>query len=110
MNIKGFGSVKVSGCAGLHLESEADAFLTATTSLNLLSKTAAKLSGTGGVDIAGGPYIKLTAGMISRNGAPAAKAGAASCPNKPAVPDIVPGSEPWTRPASSTTRGKNWKA
>lgn len=110
VNVKAFKSVKISGCSGLHLESEADAFLTASSSLNLLSKTAAKLSGTGGVDIAGGPYIKLTAGMISRNGAPAAKASEASCPSKPESPTVVPGAEPWTRPASSITRGKNWKA
>lgn len=62
------------------------------------------------VDIRAGRNVKASGTRIDLNGPQAREATAASCAELPIAPPIVPGFEPWKRPASKTARGKNWKA
>lgn len=86
LNIGAGGHARISGCADVSL-SGADVNITSGGGFNILA------AGT----------LLQTASSININGVPAPEA---PCPD---APSIVPNHEPWTRPATTGKRGKNWK-
>lgn len=103
-NIQALGNVNISAGKNLNLNASGYARMSACDDLSL--------SGDGGVNITSGAKMNLlaastvlqTGSKIHLNG-PTAET--APCATKPRV---IPSHEPWTRPETTGTRGKNWKA
>ena len=127
--VKAGGDIRQSACGIFDLDSEDSIKITAANSLDILTGDSiainsgsnmdllagSDLAVTGGdaVDILASGALTLTGAPINLNGPPATSASpatAASCPDDADSPTVVPGHEPWTRPATSGTRNANWKA
>jgi hypothetical protein len=89
VNIAATGYARISACKDISFSGDTGVNLTSGAMMNLLA--------TGN--------IFMTAPVINQNGPPATPAECADFP-----PPIVPTHEPWTRPATTGTRNKNWKA
>lgn len=88
-HFKSTSSVFISACGDIHLNAEANNNITAAQVVN----------------IRGGSAIIESAGVIHLNGPAAAEA---DCADAASEPPIIPGHEPWKRPASAIPRGPNW--
>lgn len=103
-NIQALGSVNISAGRNVNIGAGGHARMSACDDVSL--------SGDGGVNItSGGSMNFLAAGTILQTGSSihlnGPSAAEAPCATKPR---IVPSHEPWTRPDSTSTRGKHWKA
>lgn len=99
----------VSVCGNLDVSSEKTIKMSALHNMDIRGQQSLALTGDAAVDIRAGESMKLSAGRIDLNGPRARNAIIASCATVAAPPEIVPGHEPWVRPVSRQTRGKNWK-
>lgn len=118
IHIFGAASVSVSAGADINFNAGGDFNVVAGGDVNLGAGGHARISACEDVSINGatlniestGQFNILAAGNILQSGSNihlnGPKAGGAPCANKPA---IVPNHEPWERPASLGSRGKNWK-
>lgn len=103
-NIQALGSVNISAGQNLNLRAAGYARMSACDDVSL--------SGDGGVNITSGAGLNiLAAGTILQTGS-AIHLNGPGAPAAPCAvgPKVVPSHEPWTRPATTGTRGKNWKA
>ena len=87
INLGAAGSARVTGCKDASMSGDVVSVTSTSGDMNLLAE------GT----------LKATAPAIHLNGPPAT---AAPCAEKPSV---TPNHEPWERPETKGTRGKNWK-
>ena len=120
------GDVKISAKQSLHLNAGKDGFFTVCGALNASSDSVLKLSSKKdvhvksdadvlisadrGMDVKAGENMKLGASKIDLNGATPKDAASADCAVVASDPTVVPGHEPWKRPATKGKRGKNWRA
>ena len=110
LHVKAFGSILQSACNLFEIDAEVSVHVTGAANVDIKAGAGAALTGGSAVDIRGGASIRQTAGRIDLNGPGAREAVAAQCPDQADSPSIVPGHEPWDRPASPNKRGPNWKA
>jgi len=118
IHMYGAASVSVSAGVDMNLSANGNVNITAGKNVNIAAAGHARISACDDVSISGkvlniessGVFnilsaapLFVTAANISLNGAKAAKA---KCADKP---EITPNHEPWERPATKGTRGKNWK-
>lgn len=110
LHIQAVGAAFIAACGDLHLNGE--------TSIKIMSAkdTDVKVGGDftvnaeRGIDLKYGEKLRLDGMMVHLSGAGSRTAKEAECPKQPDGPSIVPGHEPWRRPAGEGQRGKNWKA
>lgn len=108
LHIKATGSVFQSSCAAFNISSESSLILSSTGNLDMLSSASAALTGTGSLNMSGGS-VGIEGQRVSLNSGSVRKAQEAACAKAADDPSVVPGHEPWARPASSKARGPNWK-
>lgn len=118
IHMYGAESVSVSSGGDINLSATNDINLHAGKSLNLSAGASARLTGCDDLSLSGkvvniessGAANFLAAGLMLLTGSNihlnGPQAASAPCAGKPS---IVPNHEPWTRPTSKLTRGKNWK-
>lgn len=101
-NVTAAGNINLHG-KGVNLAASSEVKITSGGNLHLFGTTTSYLSGGTEVHVNGAAHLVLSGAKIDLNGPPAQCAGSAG------TPSIVPAHEPWTRPASSSKRNKNWK-
>lgn len=99
----------LSACGIFDMNSEKSLKISANQSVDIRGRQDVAVTGDTSLDLRAGKSMKATAVRIDLNGPDARTAVLSSCAELAASPTIVPGHEPWTRPASSQARGKNWK-
>lgn len=120
------GDVRMAASKDVHLQAAGAAFLAACSNMNISSEAAIRISSDAdtditaggdftsnaerGVDFRAGEKLRFDAKRVDLAGAGSRTAQKAECPSQPDGPTVVPGHEPWRRPATKGTRGKNWKA
>lgn len=102
-NVTAVGNVRMDAGGDVDIQAGGAMKLAGCTSTNLSGATVNIESG-GGFNILAAGTLLQTASAIHLNGP---GAGKAECPT---APETIPTHEPWTRAASTATRGKNWKA
>lgn len=102
INLTAGGSVNIAAGGNLNLSAGGSARISACADASVSGGTV-NISSGGGMNFLAASELLQTASMIHLNG-PAAKE--APCAQ---APSIVPQHEPWSRPASATKRGPNWK-
>jgi len=127
VNIKAdSGSIKLQSGSAIHMKAVSDILITACGKFDMSSNASLKISAdlnidinasqnvavtaTGTSDYKSGSNTKMSASRIDLNGPEARTADIAACAGAAGTPSVVPGHEPWTRPTSSQTRNKRWKA
>lgn len=103
-NIQALGNVNISAGKNLNLNASGHARMSACDDVSLSGDGGVSITSGAKMDILAAAAILQTGSRIDLNGP---KAAAAPCATKPR---IVPSHEPWTRPETTATRGKNWKA
>jgi uncharacterized protein (DUF2345 family) len=117
--------VRIDSGAKLHLRSVSSTFITACGNIEASTEAGLKLTSAGNLDIFSGGNIAQTASAgydvlaggnarhkakrIDLNGPRPTEAEKAGCAEPAREPPVVPGHEPWSRPATKGTRGQNWK-
>ena len=104
INLSAGGNVNISAGGNLNLAAAGYARMSACKDISLSGDSKMNFTTGGTMNLKAGPAIMGTAGQIHFNGGAAEQA---ECADKPS---IVPDHEPWTRPASTAKRNKNWKA
>jgi hypothetical protein len=102
-NISAIGNINLSAGKNVNIAAAAAILITACDPLSLTGKGVDITSGAAMNILASGTMLQ-TGSTIHLNGDTAATA---ACAGKPS---ITPSTEPWTRPATTGTRGSNWKA
>lgn len=97
------GNVNISAGGNVNIGATKSMRLTGCDNLSLAGNGSVNIESGGKLDILASGGITQTGSTIHLNGP---TASGATCPDKPS---ITPSHEPWTRPASAITRGKNWK-
>jgi phage gp45-like len=126
INIKAGDDIKISTAKSLNLTATKDGFFSVCGNLNLFSEKTIYLTSDGSFDVNSTSDVTISAGRemdlksnssmklggsrIDLNGPTPRTAEKASCGIAANGPTVIPGHEPWKRPASKATRGKNWKA
>lgn len=108
-HVKSIGSIFVSACQNMSLLSEKELKITSDENLDIFAQGALALTASGALDVKGGGGMTVSAKPLHFNGPSARTAGKAECAQRATNPEIIPGHEPWERPASKTTRGPNWR-
>lgn len=119
------GDVRVSSAAKIHVTAVSDTVLTACGKIDISSENSIKITSaqrydlfsdgdmaftTGkNLNILAGSNVRAKGKRIDFNGPAPKEAEKASCAEQAQVVPVVPGHEPWTRPATKGKRGKNWK-
>lgn len=109
-HVKAAGSILQSACGIFDLDSERSIRITSRVNTDITGRAGVRIASSRNVDVTAGDTIKQAASNVSFNGLPTQQPEAADCAEPAEGPTIVPGHEPWVRPASSQRRGKNWKA
>lgn len=109
LHIKAYKDIKQSACGIFDIDCESAIKIAAATNLDIKSGEDLALTSTRNTHMLAGAGLIQTAARIDQNGPQAKQAEAATCPEKPLAPPIVPGQEPWTRPKSVQKRNANWK-
>ena len=104
INLSAGGNINIAAGGNLNLAAAGYARLSACKDVSLSGDSKMNFTTGGTMNLKAGPAIMSSAGAIHFNGA---TAETAECADKPSV---VPDHEPWTRPASTAKRNKNWKA
>lgn len=118
-------NIMMSAKKDIHMSSGLQTFITACKDIHVLTDTGMRLSAKTNIEVNSGQDTAFTSGRafdvtaasnikvrgsrIDLNGPTGKQARVADCAKPADEPSIVPGHEPWKRPASSG-RGKNWKA
>jgi phage gp45-like len=102
-NLQAGGNVNISAGGNVNIGATKSMRLTGCDNLSLAGNGSVNIESGGKLDILASGGITQTGSTIHLNGP---TASGATCPDKPS---ITPSHEPWTRPASAITRGKNWK-
>lgn len=119
------GDVRVSSAANLHLSSVGNSVLTACGKFDISAENSLKLTTAQRLDVFADNDLAITtsknlnvlagnnarhkAKRIDLNGPAPKEAEKASCAEPAQEPPVVPGHEPWTRPATKGKRGPNWR-
>ena len=103
-NISADGSVNIAAGANVNIAAKGYARISACSDVSLSGDGGLNLTSGGSMNFLASSDLLQTGSNIHLNGQGAATAPCA------VQPSIVPNHEPWTRPASSGTRGPNWKA
>lgn len=100
----------VSACKDIHFSGDQGMRITLGQSMDL--KTGQDITLTAGrqIDMGSSSNLTMKGSRIDLNGPTPRTAQEAICPPQATGPTVVPGHEPWRRPASSLIRNKNWKA
>jgi hypothetical protein len=101
LNLNANNNVNIAG-ENINIAAGGSARVTACADLSLSGKGVSITSG-GNFNILASGSLLATGSQIHLNGPGASEAACAS------LPTLVPGHEPWERPASKTTRNPNWK-
>lgn len=101
INLVAGGNFNV-GAKNINLSASGHARISACDDVSISGKVV-NIESSGKFNLLAAAAMLLTGPTISINGAPAGKA---ECADKPT---ITPNHEPWTRPDTKGTRGKNWK-
>jgi len=101
INLSAGGNVNIAG-KDVNISASGHARMSACDDVSISGKVV-NIESTGKMNFLAAAPMALTAPTISINGA---KASNAECADKPS---ITPNHEPWERPATKGTRGKNWK-
>lgn len=109
LHVKAGDSILQSACGVFDIDSEKTIHLTAAARIDIFADAGLRATSNTTIDIQARNEMKTSAKKIDLNGPAAATADRASCADKADSPKVVPGHEPWPRPASSKKRGKNWK-
>lgn len=102
-------SIIQSACGIFDINSESSLKITAGKNIDVLAKGDVATTAGAKFDIKAGNQLVQTGSKIHLNGPTARTADPASCAQLASDPTVVPGFEPWTRPAPATSRGPNWK-
>jgi uncharacterized protein (DUF2345 family) len=116
LNIHAKGDMNTQTDGELNVSVGGSIFETAGSDHNINAGGSVAQTSAGNFDVnVGGAYTLSAGNGVNIDAGAAAiaptanEASDASCPDLPADPSVVPGFEPWTRPATSGTRGPNWK-
>lgn len=101
INLNAGGNVNIAG-KDINLSASGHARVSACDDVSISGK-GVNIESTSAFNILAAAGLVLTGSTINLNGP---KAAGAECAGKPS---ITPNHEPWTRPATKGTRGKNWK-
>lgn len=102
INFSAVGNVNIAAGKNVNIAAAGHARISACDDVSISGKVV-NIESTGKFNILAAAPLLMTSPNISMNGAPAGKA---ECADKPG---ITPNHEPWTRPATKGSRGKNWK-
>lgn len=119
------GDVRVTSAANIHIGSVSNTVLTACGRLDVSSEKSMKLTTAERLDVFADNDLAITtsknlnilaggnarhkASRIDLNGPAPREAEKADCAQPAQAPPVVPGHEPWSRPATKGKRGSNWK-
>lgn len=103
-NIQALGSVNISAGKNVNIGAAGFARISACSDVSLSGDGGINITSGGGMDLLASGTMLQTGSEIHLNGPSAASAPCAE------TPTIVPSHEPWTRPATTGSRGPNWKA
>jgi hypothetical protein len=95
LHIKAYKDIKQSACGIFDIDCESAIKITATNNLDIKSGADLALTSTRNTHVLAGAGLIQTAARIDQNGPQAKQAEAATCPEKPIAPPIIPGVEPW---------------
>ena len=98
-----------TACGSVMLTSEKDFRVTASGAFDEVVKGPVRITTGNTYDLRSEDRMRIMARRIDLNGPVPHRAEPAACATPADAPSIVPGHEPWTRPASKTPRNKNWK-
>lgn len=98
-----------TACGVFDMTAEKSMKLTAAENYDVRAGGSIAITAAGSYDMRAGGNMRQTASRIDLNGPGARAASIATCAEKAKEPPIVPGHEPWTRPATKGKRGPNWK-
>jgi phage gp45-like len=102
-------NILLSACGIFDVNATGTMHLTTAASLEARGNQGVAITGDSTIDLKAGGALTASASIINLNGPAARTATSATCAAQAGSPSIVPGFEPWTRPASSAARGTNWK-
>lgn len=102
INLSAGGSVNIAAGKNVNIAAAGHARVSACDDVSVSGKVV-NIESTGKFNILAAAPLLLTAPTISVNGA---KASGAKCADRPS---ITPNHEPWPRPPTKATRGKNWR-
>jgi hypothetical protein len=126
VNVKATGGdIRLSTQESFHLTAVKNIIQTACGNVELSAEQGFRITSAGGFDQRAGGAVKITTGntydlrsedrmrimgrRIDLNGPVPLAAAAAQCATPAEAPSVVPGHEPWKRPATKAQRNKNWK-
>lgn len=104
MNIQALGNVNISAGKNVNINATGYARMSACQDISLSGDAEVNITSGAAFNILAAGNLMQTGSQIHLNGDTAKTAECATAPT------IVPSHEPWTRPATSGTRGPNWKA
>ena len=103
-------NILMSACGIFDVNSEKSIKLTSALDTDILAGGSVAITAGDSMHLKAGAQLIEWADAIHLNGPVAKTAVAASCAALAESPTIVPGHEPWPRPASKVERGPNWRA
>lgn len=109
LHVHAVGAAFIAACGNINIDGEASIRLTSAQDTDLKVGGDLTANAERGTDFKYGEKFRLDGPMVHLAGAGSRTAQEAECPTQPDGPSVVPGHEPWKRPAGEGPRGKNWK-